>query len=65
MAVGADGEAGVGGVVPVLILGIHDVAVVAGGGFVLEVGGRTGDPGEEAEGGDEDDQPDDKRQAFH
>jgi hypothetical protein len=55
----------VGGVVPVFILGIHDVAVVAGGGFVLQVGGRIGDPSEEAQGGDQDDQPDDKRQAFH
>jgi hypothetical protein len=35
--------------VPVLILGIHNVAVVAGGRFVLQVGWRVRHPGEDAQ----------------
>ena len=58
MAIGADGHAGVGGMVPVFILGIHDMAVVTGGGFVLQVGWRIRHPGKNAQRGDQDDQPD-------
>ena len=44
----------VGGVVPVLVLGIHHVAVVAGGGCVAQVGGRVRGPGEDAQRRQED-----------
>lgn len=65
VAVGANRHAGVGGVVPVFILGIHHVTVVAGGGFVLQVGWRVRHPGEDAQRGEQDEHTDDKRQAFH
>ena len=54
VAIGADRHLGVGGVVPVFILGIHDVAVVAGGRFVLQVGRGVRHPGEDAQRGDQD-----------
>jgi hypothetical protein len=38
------------GVVPVLVLGIHDVTVVASARFVTHVGGRVRHPDEDAQG---------------
>jgi hypothetical protein len=53
VAVGADGVLCMRAVVPILVLGIHDVAVVTGGGLVPQVGGRIRCPGEDAQRGQE------------
>jgi hypothetical protein len=51
MAIGTDGIVLMRGVIPILILGIHHMAVITGGWFVAQVGWRVRHPGENAKGG--------------
>lgn len=50
VTVGTDSVARMRGVVPVLVLVVHDMAVVAGGGFVGEIGGCVRYPRKDSQG---------------
>jgi len=60
MAVGASGKMYVCRMEPALVLCIHHVAVVASGRFVPQVGGRVRHPGENTEGEQKGDNPDEE-----
>jgi len=60
VAIGADCGVGMRGVVPVLILVVHDVAVVARCGSVFQVSRRAGDPRKDPQRGQQSCNPQDQ-----